>query len=215
MAFLEPHLNKHNKYCIHGKSEEHSLEALEVLSELGASMPTLDELITRVEKFVVNGRYQHEPHIVDVIIPIVCSYLPFWWSQGPDNVNVTGENYITMVTSEHLNNMFKTILNLINSNVGVRNASWMTTIASHAGQIIINSSETLLNDPILPLAEKIHARAETAFHNEDLMRGFSKSSTEDTADAESQIQEEFAILVRDLYAFYPLLIKYVDIQKGI
>ena len=217
VAFLEPHLNKHNRYCIHGKSEEHSLEALEVLSELGASMPTLDELIGQIEKFVQNGRYQQEPHIVDVIIPIVCAYLPFWWSQGPDNVNVSGDNYITMVTTEHLNGIFKTILNLIGNNIGVRQANWMTTIASHAGQIIINSSDTLLVDPIMPLTEKILQRAEQAYHNEDMMRGggflLKSTTTEDTADAESQIQEEFAILVRDLYAFYPLLIKYVDIQR--
>lgn len=213
VAFLEPHLNKHNKYCIHGKSEEHSLEALEVLSDLGASMPTLDELISQIEKFVVNGKYSTEPHIVDVIIPIICSYLPYWWSQGPDNVNAVGENYITMVTTEHLNSMFKTILNLIGNNIGIKNASWMATIASHAGQIIINSSDTLLIDPILPLTEKIHARAEAAFHNEDLLRGYLKSSSEDTADAETQIQEEYSILARDLYAFYPLLIKYVDIQR--
>ena len=27
VAFLEPHLNKHNPFCIHGKLKEHSLKA--------------------------------------------------------------------------------------------------------------------------------------------------------------------------------------------
>ena len=215
VAFLEPHLNKHNKFCIHGKSEEHSLEAQTALSELGASMPSLDELIALIEKFVATGRYQSEPHIIDVIIPMMCSYLPFWWSQGPDNVDITGDNYITMVTTEHLNNMFKTILTLIGNHVGARNCPWMVTIAGHVGQIIINSSETLLSDPILPLTQKICTRVEASFHNEENMRGFLKSSSEDTASVEAQIQEEFSLLARDVYATYPLLIKYVDIQRGL
>ena len=212
---MEPHLNKHNKLCIHGKSEEHSLEAQTALSELGASMPTLDELIAQIEKFVTSSKYSSEPHTVDVIIPMICSYLPFWWSQGPDNVNITGDNYITMVTTEHLNNMLKTTLNLIRNHIGVKNCPWMVTIAGHAGQIIINSSETILIDPVFPLTEKIASRVESAFHNEEQMRGFLKSSSEDTASAEALIQDEFSLLVRDVYAFYPLLIKYVDIQRGL
>jgi len=83
VAFLEPHLNKHNKYCIHGKSEEHSLEAQTVLSELDASMPTLDDLMAHFDKFVATqSKYSNEPHIIDVILPMLTSYLPFWWSQG-------------------------------------------------------------------------------------------------------------------------------------
>lgn len=31
---------------------------------------------------------------------------------------------------------------------------------------------------------------------------------------ESQIQEDWHLLVRDIYAFYPLLIKYVDLQRN-
>lgn len=31
---------------------------------------------------------------------------------------------------------------------------------------------------------------------------------------ESQLQEEWQLLTRDIYAFYPLLIKYVDQQRN-
>ena len=120
-----------------------------------------------------------------------------------------------MVTSEHLNNLLKSVLNLIRNHVGVEGAPWMVTIAGHAGQIIINSSEELLIDPVMPLTQKICSRAEAAFHREEMMRGYLKSTTEDTSAVETQIQEEFALLARDVYAFYPLLIKYVDIQKGL
>lgn len=34
-----------------------------------------------------------------------------------------------------------------------------------------------------------------------------------TSEAESQIQEKFAVLVRDLYAFYSLLIPFVDSNR--
>lgn len=35
----------------------------------------------------------------------------------------------------------------------------------------------------------------------------------DTSEAELQIQEKFTVLVRDLYAFYPLLIPFVDSNR--
>ena len=95
--------------------QEHSLEAQTVLSELEASMPTLDDLMSQVYKFFLSqSKFQSEPQIIDVIIPMLCSYLPYWWSQGPDNVNVTQQqqqqNYITMVTTQHLNVLFKSTL---------------------------------------------------------------------------------------------------------
>ncbi|GFT43305.1 ryanodine receptor [Nephila pilipes] len=119
-----------------------------------------------------------------------------------------------MVTSEHLNSLLKNILNLIRRTVGEESAPWMVNIAAHAGQIVINSSEELLLDPVLPLAEKICSRAVAVFHKEESMRGYLKSATEDTSQVEGQLQDEFSLLVRDVYAFYPLLIKYVDLQRA-
>lgn len=52
------------------------------------------------------------------------------------------------------------------------------------------------------------------FHKEESLRGFLKSSTDDTSQIESQIQEDWQLLVRDIYSFYPLLIKYVDLQRN-
>ncbi|GFU98108.1 ryanodine receptor [Trichonephila clavipes] len=214
VGFLEPMLNKHNQYSIHGKLQETSLEAQAVMAEMEQSMPTIDDLMSQVEKFVATGKYSETPAVIDVIIPLLCSYLPFWWSQGPDNVNVQSGNHVTMVTSEHLNSLLKNILNLIRRTVGEETAPWMVNIAAHAGQIVINSSEELLLEPVLPLAEKICSRAVAVFHKEESMRGYLKSATEDTSQVEGQLQEEFSLLVRDVYAFYPLLIKYVDLQRA-
>lgn len=35
----------------------------------------------------------------------------------------------------------------------------------------------------------------------------------DASEAELQIQEKFIVLVRDLYAFYPVLIPFVDYNR--
>ncbi len=42
---------------------------------------------------------------------------------------------------------------------------------------------------------------------EELLRAESRA---DAQEAELQILDEFAVLCRDLYAFYPMLIRYVD-----
>lgn len=121
---------------------------------------------------------------------------------------------MSMVTSEHMNQLLKNVLNLIKKNIGNENAPWMTRIAAYTQQIIINSSEELLKEPFLPLAERVKKRTDNMFHKEESLRGFIKSSSDDTSQIESQIQEDWHLLVRDIYAFYPLLIKYVDQQRN-
>lgn len=54
-------------------------------------------------------------------------------------------------------------------------------ITAYTQQIIINSSEELLKDPFLPLAERVKKRTETLYHKEESLRGFIKSSTDDTS----------------------------------
>ena len=78
--------------------------------------------------------------------------------------------------------MTKTVFNLIKNNVSVNNDPWLVTLAGHAGMVVINSSEELLHDP------------------------------DENSDLETQLQEECVTLVCDIYAFYPLLNKYVDIR---
>lgn len=127
---------------------------------------------------------------------------------------IHGRNHVSMVTCEHMNTLLRLVLMLIMNNVGYEKAPWMTRIAGYTQQIIINSSEELLKDPYLPLAEKIRKRTDHMFVKEENLRGFLKSTTEDTSQVEGQLQEEWHVLVRDIYAFYPLLIKYVDQQRN-
>jgi len=148
--------------------------------------------------------------LLDTLIEL----LKFCLFLGPDNVNPTSGNHVTMITADHMNQLLKHVLKLIKKNIGNENAPWMTRIAAYTQQIIINSSEELLKDPFLPLAERVKKRVENMFHKEESLRGFLKSSTDDTSQIESQIQEDWQLLVRDIYSFYPLLIKYVDLQRN-
>ncbi|XP_017777975.1 PREDICTED: ryanodine receptor [Nicrophorus vespilloides] len=215
VAYLEPHLNKHNQFSLLNRIADHSLEAQDIMSKMESSMPTLETILTEVDQFVESNKtYADDMHVIDVIMPMLCSYLPYWWGQGPDNVSPTAGNHVTMVTAEHMNQLLKNVLKLIKKNIGNETAPWMTRIAAYTQQIIINSSEELLKDPFLPLAERVKKRTETMFHKEESLRGFIKSSTEDTSQIEAQIQEDWHLLVRDIYSFYPLLIKYVDLQRN-
>lgn len=215
VAFLEPHLNKHNQFSLLNRIADHSLEAQDIMVKMESSMPNLESILAEVDQFVESDKtYNDAQHIIDVILPLLCSYLPFWWAQGPDNVSPTSGNHVTMVTADHMNQLLKNVLKLIKKNIGNENAPWMTRIAAYTQQIIINSSEELLFDPFLPLAERMKKRTENMFHKEESMRGFIKSATDDTSQVESQIQEDWQLLVRDIYSFYPLLIKYVDLQRN-
>ena len=51
------------------------------------------------------------PHVIDVLLPFMCTYLPTWWGQGPDNADPTPSgSHVTMVTSDHLNSLLRLIL---------------------------------------------------------------------------------------------------------
>lgn len=89
-----------------------------------------------------------------------------------------------MVTAEHMNQLLKNVLKLIKKNIGNDNAPWMTRIAAYTQQIIINSSEELLKDPFLPLAERVKKRTDNMFHKEESLRGFIKSSSDDTSQVD-------------------------------
>lgn len=60
------------------------------MARMESSMPTLEAVLGEVDQFVESGKsHSDAPHVIDVILPLLCSYLPVWWAQGPDNVNLT------------------------------------------------------------------------------------------------------------------------------
>ncbi|PSN30490.1 Ryanodine receptor [Blattella germanica] len=266
VAFLEPHLNKHNQFSLLNRIADHSLEAQDVMSKMEASMPTLETVLTEVDQYTESEKtYADAPHVIDVILPLLCSYLPFWWAQGPDNfttdkpssvtfkhwakgselgkeccfssvtfkhkgseleeeccftsvsfchfcstvcvtmpgkplragvsVGDLNETHVSMVTSEHMNQLLKNVLNLIKKNIGNENAPWMTRIAG-----------------------KTHVSMVTSEHMNQLLKNvlnlIKKNIGNENAPWMTRIAEDWQLLVRDIYAFYPLLIKYVDQQRN-
>ncbi|CAB4064635.1 RYR2 [Lepeophtheirus salmonis] len=74
--------------------------------------------------------------------------------------------------------------------------------------ILIGEVEKFIND-----GEKCRKRVEMMFHKEESCKQYLKAAADDASQIEGNIQEEWNLLSRDVYAFYPLLIKFVDLQK--
>lgn len=77
----------------------------------------------------------------------------------------------------------------------------------YAQPIISKARPDLLKSHFIPTLEKLKKKAIKTVQEEEQLRADSKG---DTQEAELLILDEFAVLCRDLYAFYPMLIRYVD-----
>ncbi len=80
-----------------------------------------------------------------------------------------------------MNQLLKLVLKLIMKHIGDETAEWMTKIAVYAQQIIINTSEELLKDPILPLAEKLRKKVEAMYAKEESLKGYLKAAADDAS----------------------------------
>lgn len=76
--------------------------------------------------------------------------------------------------------------------------------------IISKAKPQLLKTHFLPLMEKLKKKAATVLLDEESMKAEGRG---EMSEAELLILDEFTILVRDLYAFYPLLIRFVDYNR--
>jgi ryanodine receptor 2 len=67
----------------------------------------------------------------------------------------------------------------------------------------------------LPVSSKISLKADEIYNKELSIRLATRNSdATERESAEGELQKDYEILIRDIYAFYPLLIKYVDLHKG-
>ncbi|EPB70936.1 hypothetical protein ANCCEY_09971 [Ancylostoma ceylanicum] len=85
VAFLEPEFNKNNKYSVLAKSQEQSVQVQEMLQNLSTHIPHIERLLTDIEQVATNGvMYNEEPNVYDVDLPLMCSYMSYWFNLGPD-----------------------------------------------------------------------------------------------------------------------------------
>ncbi|XP_036006629.1 ryanodine receptor 3 isoform X7 [Fundulus heteroclitus] len=216
VAFLEPKLNTHNPSSVFNTKSARDRAVLgirESVEEMCPGMPRLDGLMKDINDMADSGaRYTEMPHVIEVVLPMLCNYLSYWWEKGPENQAVSvGSICCTTVTSEHLSLILGNILKILNNNLGIDEASWMKRIAVYVQPIISKARADLLKSHFLPTLEKLKKKTVKVVAEEELLKADCKG---DTQEAELLILDEFAVLCRDLYAFYPMLIRYVDNNRS-
>lgn len=81
-----------------------------------------------------------------------------------------------------------------------------------AQPIVSRAKPEMLKSHFIPTMEKLKKRAGKVVAEEEHLRMEGKSEV----DRENgTIRDEFAVLCRDLYALYPLLIRYVDNNRQV
>ncbi|KAM6354670.1 ryanodine receptor 2 [Podargus strigoides] len=215
VAFLETHLNKHNIYSIYNTKNARDRAVLNLptsVEEVCPSIPSLVKLMEEIVELAESGiRYTQMPHIMEVILPMLCSYMSHWWEHGPENNPDKAEMCCTALTSEHMNTLLGNILKIIYNNLGIDEGAWMKRLAVFSQPIISKAKPQLLKTHFLPLMDKLKKKAAVVVSDEEHLRAEGRG---DMSEAELLILDEFTTLARDLYAFYPLLIRFVDYNRA-
>ncbi|XP_068041081.1 ryanodine receptor 2 isoform X5 [Anomalospiza imberbis] len=215
VAFLETHLNKHNIYSIYNTKNARDRAVLNLptsVEEVCPNIPSLMKLMEEIVELAESGiRYTQMPHIMEVILPMLCSYMSHWWEHGPENNPDKAEMCCTALTSEHMNTLLGNILKIIYNNLGIDEGAWMKRLAVFSQPIISKAKPELLKTHFLPLMDKLKKKAAVVVSDEEHLRAEGRG---DMSEAELLILDEFTTLARDLYAFYPLLIRFVDYNRA-
>ncbi|KAL1264893.1 hypothetical protein QQF64_005248, partial [Cirrhinus molitorella] len=215
VAFLEPSLNRHNTYSIYNCKSSRERAALGLpaqVDEVCALVPSLERALEEIMELAESGmRYTQMPHVMEVLLPMLCSYMSHWWEHGPESNPERAESCCTSLTSEHMNTLLGNILKIIYNNLGIDEGAWMKRLAVFSQPIIGKAKSQLLKTHFLPLMEKLKKKAATVLQDEEHMKAEGRG---EMSESELLILDEFTILVRDLYAFYPLLIRFVDYNRA-
>uniref|UniRef100_A0A4W3JLJ5 Ryanodine receptor 2 n=1 Tax=Callorhinchus milii TaxID=7868 RepID=A0A4W3JLJ5_CALMI len=214
VAFLETDLNKHNPFSSYNTKTSKDRAALNLparVEEMCPNIPSLESLMEEIMELAESGiRYTQMPHIMEVILPMLCNYMSHWWEHGPENNPEKAELCCTALTSEHMNTLLGNILKIISNNLGIDEGAWMKRLAVFSQPIISKVKAQLLKTHFLPLMEKLKKKVATVVVEEDHLKAEGRG---DMSEAELLILDEFTVLARDLYAFYPLLIRFVDYNR--
>ncbi|KAJ8264428.1 hypothetical protein GJAV_G00149040 [Gymnothorax javanicus] len=215
VSFLEPHLNKYNTYSIYNTRTSRERAALGLpaqVEEMSPLIPSLEKSLVEIMELAESGmRYTQMPHVMEVVLPMLCSYMSHWWEHGPENNPERADKCCTSLTSDHMNTLLGNILKIIYNNLGIDEGAWMKRLAVFSQPIISKAQPQLLKTHFLPLMEKLKKKAATVLLDEEHMKAEGRG---EMSEAELLILDEFTILVRDLYAFYPLLIRFVDYNRA-
>uniref|UniRef100_A0A8C7IRH6 Ryanodine receptor 1 n=1 Tax=Oncorhynchus kisutch TaxID=8019 RepID=A0A8C7IRH6_ONCKI len=215
VAYLEPGLNEYNAYSVYTTKtprERGILGLPNQVEELCTDIPELDVLMKEIGDLAESGaRYTEMPHVIEITLPMLCNYLPRWWERGLENYPDLDGQLCTDVTSEQLNQLLGNIMKIVVNNLGIDEASWMKRLAVFAQPIVSRAKPEMLKSHFIPTMEKLKKRSGKVVAEEEQLRLEGKSEVD---SEEGTIRDEFAVLCRDLYALYPLLIRYVDNNRA-
>uniref|UniRef100_A0A8C3ASD1 Ryanodine receptor 2 n=1 Tax=Cyclopterus lumpus TaxID=8103 RepID=A0A8C3ASD1_CYCLU len=213
VAFLEPHINKFNSFSIYNNKGTKDRAALGLPGQVGEVcplIPNLEKCLEEIMELAESGmRYTQMPHVMEVVLPMLCSYMSHWWEHGPESNPDKADGCCTSVTSEHMNTLLGNILKIIYNNLGIDEGAWMKRLAVFSQPIISKAKAQLLKTHFLPLMEKLK-KVTVVLMDEEHSKAEGRGEMSET---ELLIMDQFTILVRDLYAFYPLLIRFVDYNR--
>ncbi|XP_021095479.1 ryanodine receptor 1 isoform X4 [Heterocephalus glaber] len=219
VAFLEPQLNEYNAcsvYTTKSPRERAILGLPNSVEEMCPDIPVLEQLMADIGGLAESGaRYTEMPHVIEITLPMLCSYLPRWWERGPEApppaLPAGAPPPCTAVTSDHLNSLLGNILRIIVNNLGIDEALWMKRLAVFAQPIVSRARPELLHSHFIPTIGRLRKRAGKVVAEEEQLRLEAKAEAE---EGELLVRDEFSVLCRDLYALYPLLIRYVDNNRA-
>lgn len=99
------------------------------------NIPSLEKLMEEIVELAESGiRYTQMPHVMEVILPMLCSYMSRWWEQGPENNPERADVCCTALNSEHMNTLLGNILKIIYNNLGIDEGAWMKRLAGKDGK---------------------------------------------------------------------------------
>ncbi|XP_077095388.1 ryanodine receptor 2 isoform X2 [Siphateles boraxobius] len=173
-------------------------------------LPNLQEAFSEIEELAGAGSAARRAlltRVTEVTLPLVCSYVSRWGEAGNQ---ASHEGHCSSVTPQHANALLGHILSIIHAHLGTPDSAWMKRLAVFGQPIISKAEPHLLKSHFLPLMEKLRKRAESVLLEEEHLKTEGRG---DVSEQELDIQERFTVLVQDIYAFYPLLIPFIDLHR--
>uniref|UniRef100_A0A8B9LQT2 Ryanodine receptor 2b (cardiac) n=1 Tax=Astyanax mexicanus TaxID=7994 RepID=A0A8B9LQT2_ASTMX len=179
---------------------------------LCTSLPSLQDAFSEVEDLAEAGsaaRHAALSRVMEVTLPLLCSYV-CRWGEAADPGSSELDGSCSSVTTRDTNVLLGQALSIIQSHVhrkSVKLPALLKLKLVFVQPLVCKSEPRLLKSHFLPLMEKLKKRAESVLQEEERMK---TEGCSDLAEAELAIQSKFTVMVQDLYAFYPLLIPFVD-----
>lgn len=79
---------------------------------------------------------------MQVVLPMLCSYMSHWWEYGPENNPESTDCCCTSLRWEHMNALLGNILKIIYNNLGIDEGTWMKRLA---GKMLLQSDNMTLD----------------------------------------------------------------------